>query len=179
MRGLIKKFKISANTRMVVFLSMVFLFMFFVLIYVFLANFGTEIGKDGYKIVFIKNLLTIVIGIRFLIMCLYCFNNHKKIVLMNIAIGLLFIIVGSKGVSEIINEKQNDLITEKLSNIIVSLDRHNIKIDGVVKEEKRYFIFRGKDKLIAKKIKNSNSNYIIIVYHSSTHRIESITIPDN
>ena len=91
-------------------------------------------------------------------------------------------IYGIIGFCRILNEKQDTLITEKLSNIrVVRTGYHNQnrKIEGIVNEEKRSFILRGKDKALARNINDSNLNYIIIEYHSSTHRIESITIPQN
>ena len=97
-----------------------------------------------------------------------------------IAIGLIFLICNIVIFCGILKETQDDLITEELSNISIvyaGYSNHDRMLKGIVRGEKRFFMLRGKDKEIAKSIKDSNPNYIVIVYHSSNHRIESISIP--
>lgn len=143
--------------------------------------FGTQIGKKGHKNVLIQNISSIVEGTLILILSLiwilnFEFNNY---IYGLIAIGLILLICGIISICGIIRETQDDLITERLSNIsIVSTGYNNNarKLEGTVNEEKRSFILRGKDKALAKSIKDNNPNYIVIAYHSSSHRIESISI---
>lgn len=99
--------------------------------------------------------------------------------LIGIGIGLILFICGIISLYLVFRETQEDLITEILSSIrIVPTGFHNKarKLEGVVNEEKRSFILRGKDISITRIIKETNPNNIVIVYHSSNNRIESITI---
>lgn len=172
----LKKF----NTRTIVILS-VFLAIFITIAHILMIHFGTEIGKEGYRDTFIKNIFFIVEGFLILIISLMAFRNFNlnlKSLIVCMVVSLMFIIFGIINSYILLTESQDDLITEKIT--VIRIERagyHNqdIKIEGVVNEEKRYFILRGRDKKMVKNIKESVDNNIVIVYHPSNQRIESIS----
>ena len=176
MVGLTKKF--NASTIAVI---SIILFCIILMIHIFIIHFGTEIGKDGYRDTFMKNLFYIVEGLLILIISLVSLKNFK--LKLNTLIGamivsIVLIIFGIIGSYILLTESQDDIITEKLTNIRIERSGYhnqNMKIEGIVNEEKRYFILRGRDKALVKSIKDNGNNYIIIVYHYSSKRIESIS----
>lgn len=130
----------------------------------------------------IRSLLGIVVSFLILILGLIWIMNFEfnYYIYGIIAIGLILLISSIVTFCGILKEKKDDLITEELSNISIvyaGYHNHDRMLKGVVSGENRFFMLRGKDKKIAERIKESNPNYIVIVYHSSNHRIESISIP--
>ena len=104
------------------------------------------------------------------------FNNY---IYCLIGLGLFLFICGIINLYTVLRETQDDLITGVLSSISIvptGFHNHDRMLKGVVNGEKRCFTLRGKDRSIARIIKETNPNNIVIVYHSSNNRIESITI---
>ena len=85
-------------------------------------------------------------------------------------------IIGLKGT---LGETPDDLVTEYLSDIrIVLAGYHNQdrKLEGTANGAYSCFMLRGADKALAKRISESGRDHVTVVYHSSTRRIESISM---
>ena len=166
-----------------IFIILVVLVIIVLGILAFSIRMSTNIGEKGNKNMRIRNVLFIIEGILTMTLSLVwitSFESNSKIyILFVMFIGLVFLISGVIDIKGILKESSNDLVTEELSDVkVIPAGYHNRdrKLEGMVNGDYRCFMIRGVDKAIAEQIKTNGLNNITVTYHSSNHRIESISI---
>lgn len=161
----------------------IILLVLFAVIDVLLFPLSTEIGREGHKNVFIKNLFYVAESVLSFIIsamwAVYSDSSTKLYALGIIVIGLIALVGGVVGINGIFKENQNNLATETLTEIRIvpaGYHNHDRKLEGTVNGKNSWFILRGVDKKWVKKIKESGKSQVTIVYHPSNRRIEEIIL---
>lgn len=156
-------------------------FIIVMIFHVSLLRTGTRIGDKGYRNILFQNLAGIAEAILlFIITWIMAANNtfdSIMYIVFCILIGCVLLISGIIGISGLMREKQEGIVTETLSDMsITPAGYHNQdrKLEGTVNGTKSWFMLRGADKKIARQIKESGTNQVTVVYHASNRRIENI-----
>lgn len=166
---------------MILSIMVIIAFIIVVFFHVAMLRSGTHIGEKGYSNMLIQNVACIAEAVLlFIITWILVANNtfdSIMYIVFCILIGCVLLVSGFIGISGLMREKQEGIITETLSDIrITPAGYHNQdrKLEGTVNGTKSWFMLRGADKKIAGQIKESGTNQVTVVYHASNRRIENI-----
>lgn len=166
---------------MILSIMVIIAFIIVVFFHVAMLRSGTHIGEKGYSNMLIQNVACIAEAVLlFIITWILVANNTFDSIMYPvfcILIGCALLFSGIIGIRGLMREKQEDIVTETLSDISVTpAGYHNQdrKLEGTVNGTKSWFMLRGADKKIAGQIKESGTNQVTVVYHASNRRIENI-----
>ena len=168
---------------MKIFVLLVVLLILLLAVHLLLMSFGTQFGETGRRNVFLQDVFCIAEALTVLLLgaglTVNAEPDDRIYVLCAVAVGIILLICGIVGTRSILKESLDDLITAKLSDVrIVSTGYHNHskQLDGMSNGTRVQFILRGADKAVAKQIKDNGYDRVMVVYHSSSHRIESVDL---
>ena len=168
---------------MKIFVLLAVLLILLLAVHLLLMSFGTQFGKTGRRNVFLQNVFCIAEALTVLLLgaglTVNAEPDDRIYVLGAVAVGIILLICGIVGTRSILKETPDDLTTAELSDVrIVSTGYHNHskQLEGMSNGTRVQFILRGADKAVAEQIKDNGCDRVMVVYHSSSHRIESIDL---
>ena len=169
-----------------VFVVLIILMICFMAAFCFISGACTEIGAKGKRNVLLKSvcltavsLLAILFG---LMQIAYSTPGGVAGAVGAMATGAAVFVCAVVWGRGIMRENPDDIVTEKLSGVHVSpAGYHNRErmLRGMTNGRETGFLFRGADRKIAEDIGRSRKMEVVITYHRSDRRIESLSVIDN
>ena len=151
----------------------------------FILHTGTQIGEKGHKNALSQNIIGIFEAVIVLILGIFwalnSYGSYRLYSLGGILLAGILLISSIIGLKGVLAETREDLSTERLTNIEVIPDgyrNHSRRIEGIANGKRSWFLLRGVDKIIARNIEQKHPSHILITFHPSNRRIESILIED-